>query len=294
MSSAAFPSVPSCRRAGPRLLGATLLTACLGAASWSASAAVSARAEANIDWSSLTITSIGDISLVFDPVEAGTQFSSTSVDNSNGFNGESSFDWSVGTRIRLETFGGGTLMTNFGYTPPAGPSVEEQTMLHAESSLVPALFDFRYADTFNFRSGNFTVAGEGVLVFSVDYSLSLLTQGNDFFSSAYGRATAGARVTKLDGDVFVSNNGSAQLETPFDPFGAFFYLDTDLDSADRLVVAMAFHDGERGTFSVSTDAFVEAFNGDFAPVPLPASGWLMALPLTLMALRRRPAAPSRV
>ncbi|MBX9608475.1 MAG: hypothetical protein K2Y51_19815 [Gammaproteobacteria bacterium] len=290
MSSAAFPSVSSRRAAAPRLLGAALLTACLGAASWSASAAVSARAEANIDWSSLTITSIGDISLVFDPVEAGTQFAYTSIDNTNGFNIESSFDWNVGTRIRLESFGGGTLMTNFGYTPPAGPSAEEQTQLHAESSLVLAPFDYRYAGTFVSQGGEFTVQGDGVLLFSVNYSLSLLTEGNDFFSNAYGRATAGASVSKFDGDTLVVNDGSASLESQFDPFGGFFYLDADLDSADRLVVAMAFHDGERGSFRVSSDAYVEGYSEDFAPVPLPASGWLMALPLTMMALRRRPVA----
>ncbi|NJD08383.1 MAG: hypothetical protein FIA97_18085 [Methylococcaceae bacterium] len=238
---------------------------------------------ATIDWSTFSVTPL-DIGSGLPSLTWNSQSDSSSANSGCNWwgcnsNTDSANDWSTGTSVLFNT---STSKFNASATGRTSTSlVQSSTAFDAAS---PTNTYWNNSDNAS-RSGNFTVHGDGVLLFKANYNIAATAAGGisdssssnmsaSFALNAYGGESSGSS----------SQNISRYLSSGQSP----------LAESGTLTVALLFHDGWTGSFSANTSSSLNYYGyGGGNPVPLPSAFWAFASALSGMIsfLRRKRGMP---
>jgi hypothetical protein len=228
-------------------------------------------ASANIDWSTFKITPI-DIGNGLPTLTWSTQNDSSSAGLNNcyycGSNiSDNAPNWSSGT---LATQTGST--STFNGSASALTSVSQ---INADNS-INGLFNQSFDASSSQRSGNFTVHGNGLLLFQANYRLA---EDVGTTSSASANSNVSFNLNSYN------DGGSGSANQNF--YRNLYSGSSPVTESGILGVALVFKDGWNGSFTAGASASISGYGGDPNPVPLPASVWLFGSALTGIAALRR-------
>jgi len=229
-------------------------------------------ASAAIDWSTFKITPI-DIGNGLPTLTWTSQNDSSYANSSASYYccgsgiSESASNWSTGT---LASENSST--SAFSNSASASTSLSE---IKADASINGSFNQYLYANSNSQRSGNFTVQGNGLLLFQANYSLA---DDVGTASSPYTSSNVSFNLSSYND----GGNGSANQNF----YRNIYSGSPSVAETGILGVALVFNDGWSGSFSASTNVSVSGYGGN--PVPLPAAFWLFGSVLTGVAALRRP------
>ncbi len=252
-----------------------------------------ASAAAAFDWDTFSVTAypIGPV-LAAPVITWSNQSSSVSVqtdtDNQNG----SADDWTT------------ALVKHVGNPGTFSDAKADTSVLHSYSE-DPDLSLASQASSSAYRQGDFSVAGSGFLVFSINYTLdSSLEPGNDYSNdyNSYANASVYLQMQKITSNVnnqyftvgdsvylYQDNLTNSPSKGPHKirHSGAYPYQDnftnSPAHSEGALNLAFLVNDGESYHFSVSNSSSVNV-----SSIPLPSAVWLfMSALLGVLSLTRR-------
>lgn len=237
----------------------------LGLAVNTAEAAVSApqsSAEATIDWSSFSVVGYAMGPNPAPTITWSNEFTSINTSGDSLFSSQydNSNDWTSSLNV---TAGNNT-------------STADSAMLHSY-----ATDGFSYGS----RNGEFSVTGNGILVFSYDYSLAVNIDQN---GSGYANAGTNMGVSTQFGSNISNQYFSASdyVYLPSYNLNNFPLQNANTSSfqkSDTLYLAVVVKDGEQYDFNADVNAQASNYT-----VPLPASAWMfMSALVGFIGLSRR-------
>ena len=224
-------------------------------------------ASATIDWSTFKIT----------PIDTGNGLPSLIWNNQDDYSRESLFfrdsvdetasNWSTGTSV-AEIASESTVITS----ASASTSVNE---IKADASISGSIPNPLYlAESSSQRYGNFTVQGNGRLLFQANYNLAAEANSSlGISASSHSLATFSLSSS--------SNAGDVQAFSKEIFGGSSALTETGVFSA-----ALDFQDGSTGNFGTFVKTEISSFKAFY--IPLPPAFWLFGSSLAgIIALRRK-------
>jgi hypothetical protein len=234
---------------------------------------------ASIDWSTFSVTPI-DTGSGLPSLSWKSQSDTSSLSSGCSWYGcnaisDSASNWAMGTSVVSSTS-----------TSKLNTSASAQTSVGLVKSSIefnpvsPTSSSWSASDNGN-RSGNFTVHGDGVLLFKANYNIAA-TAASGASESSNANMNAGFSLNAYGTDSSASSNQSANR--------SLYSGQSPLTENGMLSVALLFHDGWTGNFSATTSNSLNYYGyGGGGTVPLPSACWVFVGALGGMAaFVRRP------
>jgi len=234
-----------------------------------ASSAPLANAAATFDWNTFAVTAypIGpDLAPVLTwSNQSSTVFAQTNTDNQNS----SADDWTT------------ALAKHVGNTATFSDAKADTSVLHSYSE-DSDLSSASQTSSSAYRLGDFSVAGNGFLVFSINYTLdSSLEPGNDYSNhyNSYANASVYLQMQKITSNV--NNQYFAVVDSVYLDQNNF--TNSPVHSGGALNLALLVNNGESYHFTAGNSSSVNV-----SSIPLPSAVWLfMSALLGVLSLTRR-------
>ncbi|MDD5577781.1 MAG: VPLPA-CTERM sorting domain-containing protein [Methylobacter sp.] len=224
-------------------------------------------ASASIDWSTFKITAI----------DVGNGLPTLKW-NSQNDNSQASIGYYSSTYENASNWSAGTSATESGSTSTFNKSASASTSVNqikADASVSGSLVN-QYSSPYSttYRSGNFTVEGDGLLLFQANYSLA----------GDIGTAASGTASSNVNFNLNAFSNGGNGNGSASQTFNHYIYNGSFAENG-ILATALVFKDGWSGSFSASANASVTSYG--VSSVPLPAAFWLFGSALAGVGALRR-------
>lgn len=236
----------------------------------SAEAAV-ASASASIDWSTFTVTGYAMGPTPGPTISWNNQSTSVSATsyqpNNNQYNSSSDWTSSIAASASSGTLSSASALADAGQLVASA----QDTDVDINNS----------SSSWSYRYGDFTVSGNGILVFSVDYSLATSLVPGDLTYTNYANT-----------GVFLSVQNYSQVSNGYFTAQQNIYLDdgnvgqSPLKKSDTLYLALVVKDGD--AYHFQGEAYASSNAASVVPVPSAVWMFLSAIGGFIGVTRRRP------